>query len=270
MKRLAILMTLIALMLAGLFAASQAHSLAKSTSTTVADAMTTAQQFYDAGRFSQAAQSYQQLVDNGAADSALFYNLGNAYFKQGDPGRAILNYRRAQQLAPRDAEIAANLALARAQVAGPAVPESSADDGILNLGAIPQRWFTLNELAVVALALWVAFVALALTYTGLKPASRLRRGLRLALIVVSVGLVIGVVGLGARLYTEKLQPAGVVVAAETALRPAPGSPSATDITLTSGVEIDLLQTRGSWSRVALPDSGAQGWVPAEAVASISL
>src|SRR5262249_48343930 len=41
------------------------------------------------------------------------YNLGNALFKGGKIGLAILNYRRAEFLAPRDPDIAANLAFAR-------------------------------------------------------------------------------------------------------------------------------------------------------------
>ena len=121
MKRLFIV-ALIAVAMLGLFVANQALLLAKSPET-AGDAMSIANQLYEAGQYAQAAQAYQQLVNQGYGDGALFYNLGNAHFKQGDYGRAILNYRRAQQLAPRDPDIETNLALARAQVYRP--PSSS-------------------------------------------------------------------------------------------------------------------------------------------------
>ena len=114
MKRTIVIFTLMILTAISLFGANQALLFAK-PSVAATEAMVTANRLYEDGQFAQAAQAYQQLADQGFADSALFFNLGNAYFKQGDYGRAILNYRRAEQLAPRDEDIAANLALARAQ-----------------------------------------------------------------------------------------------------------------------------------------------------------
>ncbi len=51
----------------------------------------------------------------GQWNPALFYNLGNAYFRTGDLGRAILNYERALALDPSQPEARANLQLARDQ-----------------------------------------------------------------------------------------------------------------------------------------------------------
>ena len=61
------------------------------------EAMTATNALYEDGLYEQAARSYQQLADKGYDDPALYYNLGNAYFKQGDLGRAILNYLRAER-----------------------------------------------------------------------------------------------------------------------------------------------------------------------------
>jgi Flp pilus assembly protein TadD len=114
MKRTFIILSITSLLILGLLAVNQVSLLAKATTPTQ-EILTTASQLYQAGQFAQAALAYQQLVDQGYADSALDYNLGNAYYKQGDLGRAILNFRRAAELAPRDADIAANLELARLQ-----------------------------------------------------------------------------------------------------------------------------------------------------------
>jgi len=73
-------------------------------------------QLYESKLYLEASQTYQQLIDIGLKDHTLYYNLGNAYFKQNDLGQAILNYERAMQLAPRDTDIRANLDLARSQL----------------------------------------------------------------------------------------------------------------------------------------------------------
>lgn len=64
---------------------------------------------YQKGDFIKATGLYQQLCDEGYLSGNLFYNLGNAYFKLGAKGRAILNYERAKRWIPGDADLKANL-----------------------------------------------------------------------------------------------------------------------------------------------------------------
>src|SRR5438046_2652181 len=54
-----------------------------------------ANQEYAQGHFKEAIAGYETLVRSGPLSANLFYDLGNAYFRTGDFGRAILNYKRA-------------------------------------------------------------------------------------------------------------------------------------------------------------------------------
>ena len=66
--------------------------------------------------YERAILSYEKIINEGGIRNArLFYNLGNAYFLKNDLGRAILNYRRAEELAGADRDIAKNLAFARSR-----------------------------------------------------------------------------------------------------------------------------------------------------------
>src|SRR5437763_4063605 len=47
---------------------------------------------FAAGNFKAAIADYEAVVGSGAWSANLFYDLGNAYFRDGDFGRAILNY----------------------------------------------------------------------------------------------------------------------------------------------------------------------------------
>jgi len=68
---------------------------------------------YSENRFQDAADGYQSLLNSGHWNASLFYDLGNARFRLGDFGQAILNYERALALDPRHPEAEANLHLAR-------------------------------------------------------------------------------------------------------------------------------------------------------------
>ena len=267
MKRIAII-ALIALIMIGLFAANQTALFAETLSATEGEKMQIANDLYERGQVLQAAQAYQQLVDLGVVDSALFYNLGNAHFKQGDYGQAIVNYKRAQQLAPRDPDVEANLALARAQVldqfkeAGNAgFPEQ--------VGGTLRGWFTIDELALAALAAWILFVFVLLLFLSARAGTAWRAGLRSVLTVATVVLVAGVLSLGSALYVENGRSEGVIVASEVDVTSGPGVQYVTEFTLHSGAEVDLVEARGNWVRLALPGAGLEGWVPGSAIEPVS-
>jgi tetratricopeptide (TPR) repeat protein len=202
MKRI-IVLALILLAMIGLFAANQTRLLARSPATAT-DTMLTASQLYEAGQYAQAAQAYQQLVDQGFADGALYYNLANAHFKQGDYGRAVLNYLRAERLDPRDPDVQANLELARAQTVDQ-LQVVEQQDLFDVLSRASQSWLSLNGLAMVALAAWILVVFLMIVLTGIKSGGIWRKGVRNSLLLAAVVLAVGVLLLGTRLYTENHQ-----------------------------------------------------------------
>jgi tetratricopeptide (TPR) repeat protein len=269
MKRIG-LITLISLIMFAVLAVNGSLLMAEAATPateTALKAMHTANGLYESGEFGQAAQVYEQLVDQGYVDSVLFYNLGNAYYKQGDPGQAIVNYRRAQQLAPRDPEIRANLTLARTQTVDRV--EVADDGGLLSqLGEAMQSSFTLNELSMTAVGAWALFVFMLILTGTAEVGSRWRNGLRYSLVAVTVVLVASVLALGSFLYAGSGPSDGVIVAPVVDVTSGPGSQYATAFSLHSGAEVDLLETRGSWVRLALPGGELEGWVPDGAVEAV--
>ena len=58
---------------------------------------------------------FERIVrEGGISNGKLYYNIGNTYFRMKDIGRAILNYRRAEQFIPNDPNLRQNLNFARA------------------------------------------------------------------------------------------------------------------------------------------------------------
>jgi len=214
--------------------------------------------YYEAGQFAEAAAAYQVLVDAGAEDSMLYYNLGNAYYKMGDLGHAVLNYRRAQRLAPRDPDVAANLQLARAQTSDRLETEAG---GVL-VGLVRRLlvdWTTLEESALMALALWVLLCALVVAVI-LWP--RLR--LRYLVVAVSVLFALSLLSVGVRISDGQGRVPAVIIVQSVEVHSGPGTDYLTEFSLHAGAEVRVLERREDWLRIALP-GGLQGWVLGEAV-----
>src|SRR5882757_1625792 len=105
-----------------------------------ADDFDAANQLFDAGKFDEARQQYSALVERGEWSANLFYNLGNADFRAGSPGRAMLDYERAIVLDPAHSEARGNLKLLRDQ-ANAKVPERTWLD--MAFGSFPLDAWTL-------------------------------------------------------------------------------------------------------------------------------
>ena len=226
------------------------------------DAVAATNALYESGRYVEAALVYEQLIDRGYESGALYYNLGNAYFKQGDLGRAILNYRRAEKLYPRDADIRANLKIARDQRAD--VFEEAGGAFAIESTSNPTNRLTLDELALFTLAVWAVLALLVLVLLFAKRRS-VRKSAVYASVVVGLALLLSATVTGERWYSEGHDYEIVVVAEMVDVVSGPGTNYAQEFTLHGGSEARLLEQRGSWTRLSLPGGDLQGWVPSSAV-----
>lgn len=68
---------------------------------------------YAKGDYASAIELYESILANQGESAAIYYNLGNSYYKNKDIAHSILNYERAYLLSPGDSDIRFNLEMAR-------------------------------------------------------------------------------------------------------------------------------------------------------------
>ncbi|MGM0612355.1 MAG: SH3 domain-containing protein [Bacteroidota bacterium] len=78
-----------------------------------AELINEANKAYNEGNYDVAITKYDSILDSGKESAELYYNLGNAYFKDDQLAPAILNYERAKQLDPFNERINHNLEFAK-------------------------------------------------------------------------------------------------------------------------------------------------------------
>lgn len=212
-----------------------------------------ANKLYAEGKFSAAADSYDKVIQTGAASPALLFNYGNAEFKSGHLGRAIAAYRHAALLAPRDAEIRANLQFVGNQVQGVTLRESRW-----------QNWLgvmTLNEGAVLTAVLFWLTLALFIARQirpALIPKLKNATWIFIALTVFSGA----VLALQAANHFSKAS--AVVVADNVTARSGPFDEAQSAFTARDGAELSVLNRRDEWVQV-VDGMGKIGWLPVKQV-----
>ncbi len=98
------------------------------SATFVANAATTAEMAdsaYNSERYLEAITLYEKALSEDGTSAAVFYNLGNAYYRTDSPGRAILNYERSLRLDPTGTDARANLEFVRKGIEGLPEDDSS-------------------------------------------------------------------------------------------------------------------------------------------------
>lgn len=71
---------------------------------------------YNKEDYRQAISLYEQAIANDGVSSTVYYNLGNAYFRDNRLGKAIISYERALALDPSNADARTNLDFVRTKI----------------------------------------------------------------------------------------------------------------------------------------------------------
>ena len=208
-----------------------------------------ANRLYEQGKFTESAAAYDNLIQVGVVSPALYFNAGNAWFKAGQVGRAVVAYRKAEQLAPRDPDVRANLQFARNHVANyiPALP-----------GNRWTRWMnhiSVDEWTVAAsVSLGVFFIVMAAQQ--LWPATR--KVLKAP--TIALGLVTACLALCLYFdYTNTQSKSGVVTTSEAVVRRGPFDESQSAFTVRDGAELLVVDSKDNWLQVA-DAAHHTGWI----------
>jgi tetratricopeptide (TPR) repeat protein len=217
-----------------------------------------ANQEYADRNFKEAIDGYDQLVRSGQWNANLFYDLGNAYFRVGDFGHAILNYERALALDRHHPEADANLRIVRDEARALELTPTSVERYL--------KFANVNQFTIAAaIALWVAtFCIVVLIF------ARRRSGAVIALSIVSLSIfAVAVFAIYELDNGSNGRALAIVTGMNVQARVATADNANSVLTLPPGTEIRVLSNRGDWIYAALPNN-LRGWVPAKSAEAVRL
>ena len=214
---------------------------------------------YTQGDYASAVKDWEEIRSAGLMSRELYYNLGNAYFKIGEMGSAILWYERALKLDPSDKDVRYNLEFARSltQDRIEEVPEIFFEQwGHAMCYLLPS-----NTWAVLCLVFLAAALAMALLYLlGSTPGRR-----RVGFFVGIAFIILAFLGWDFAQWQRQealAQDRAVVMRPVSAVKSSPSAEGSVDLfILHEGTRVKILDNVGSYTNIELGD-GRQGWIPA--------
>ncbi len=211
---------------------------------------------YNDGEYEKAIENYLEIVGNGEHSSALYYNLGNCYYKLNQIAPSIYYYEKALLLNPGDKEVKNNLAYAQ-QMTIDAI-EPAPETGLSRIYNSIIGLLTFDQWAYMAVTLVVLFVLAYLAYYFLRYSSHKR----ISFIISIISLVAAIVSVSFAIiqynsYNSE-QPA-IVFAQECLVKSEPNNRSSEVFLLHEGTKVKVLDELEDFRKIELAD-GKIGWV----------
>lgn len=218
-------------------------------------------ELYQKGIYQEALVQYEEILNQQGSSPMIEYNLGNTRYKMGEKGKAILHWRRAWRMDPRDSDTRHNLTFASSECGEPFV----SDIPLLVWIQFLFHSLNLNEILLLwLLTLWVAGIFWSVIFV-----KRNKFFSRNNLILLATLSLLGVWG-AFRFENEALQKWGVVTSSKAEVRSGPGQQFGVGFTVPEGRNVLILERsdRSSWIEIGIPQEGLKGWVEDKDVTQI--
>lgn len=221
-----------------------------------------AQQAFQQSRYPEAVKAYEKLIQAGYHDAQLCFNLGNACFRAGQLGKAVLYYEKALNLCPNDEATLINLELVRSELTDQ-----------IDHSAAPEWWdWLLQPQWIMRPNAWaISFAVLLWLGLGLfwyllrrKPA---QAWWPWAAWTVSGLAVLALLGAVLSYWHDYQNPSGVILSKEITLRIGPEQASPAIRKLHEGTKVAYLDKIGDWDKVRLAN-GQEGWLEVKSTGRI--
>ena len=253
---------LLILILFGKFLTSQLSYAQEEAAITPERAFYRANLFYEAGDYAEAIKKDESILESGFRSGNLYYNLGNAYFKNGELGKAILNYERARRFMPRDSALLSNYRYAKSLMKRPDPPGKRflvfkwLDRGM--------DYLTLKQSIVLGFILYYCIIVYVIITKIFK-----RYVQYSTLITYVLCILLALVAIPTVRKIKDLERGAIITAKIIDARFEPLDDAAVHFPIYEGMKVYILRTKGAWCKIKRPD-GKIGWLPKSALEIIGV
>ena len=219
---------------------------------------------YNLGLYDSAVILYNEVIIANMESATLYYNLGNAYFKNNDLPNAILYYEKAKKLAPTDEEIIYNLNIANSMIVDKIerVPEM-----------FYKHWwnyfynmFNADTWTILSLSIWAIFIIL----LGFFILTKSRRSKKLSFFLGILFLFGSLVSFGLasqKYYYTKENKEAIIFTPTITIKSSPTTNSVDLFVIHEGTKVKVIDKVDNWVKIKILD-GSVGWLPVESLEAI--
>ena len=228
------------------------------------DLLQKAETAYDTKKYKDAIGDYEELVKEGYKSYQLYYNLGNAYYRNSELGKAIYNFELARKINPNDEDVRINLGIASSKTVDKIDAKENFFIGAVRANILSSfstniwAWLTIFSLLSSAI---LFFVFVSSSAVLVKRISFLLSCLLLVSFVLTYFL--GYSALKAKVENKF----AIITSREIKIMNEPTPSASSKFSLHEGTKIRVVENNGDWLLIKL-DNGNEGWVKAADVGII--
>lgn len=224
------------------------------------DTSETAAQAYRNQEYKESIALYEALIEqemtNDKVSAQLYYNLGNAYFRDNQLGKAILNYERALLLDPGDSDIRHNLRFAQ---------NHTVDRINIAADLFLANWFrgirnvcSSNQWAAAAIVLFILFLLCVGVYLFIRLLWARKTAFYAGIVLFVLMITANVFAFSQKNERSRNNSAIVMTGAAT-VNASPDTGSNQLFELHEGTKVKIRNRDGNWLEIRIPD-GSIGWI----------
>lgn len=220
------------------------------------DLQAKAEKLYSEKKYKEVIETYEAILKEGLVSYKLYYNLGNAYYKNNELGKAIYNYELANKLQPNNKDVKTNLRIANERTIDKIESRENFFIGVLKSGLVnslsTNDWAWLSVFSLLG-SLAFAFLFFVTNHLILK-----RVGFFLS--ALSFIVFIGSMLLGFTALKDKQEiNFGIITNRESKIHEEPAIDSNSKFNLHEGTKVNVLETNRDWTNIKL-ENGNEGWI----------
>ena len=216
---------------------------------------------YNKGNYEKAIAHYQGILEEGKHSSALYYNLGNCYYKLNQIAPSIYYYEKALLLSPHDAEIKNNLVYAQNMTLDAITPLPQTT--LSRLYKQLTGFLSFDGWAYLGVVFVVIFVLAYILFYYFQYSTYKRIAFISSLIAIALA-VISVLIAFVEFQDFKADDPAIIFAQEIAVTAEPNDRSEVAFVLHEGTKVNVLETFDDYKKIELSD-GQVGWLPDDAL-----
>jgi tetratricopeptide (TPR) repeat protein len=245
MKKYLLQIIFLAIYTSAVFANAEVNSLMKSGN-----------ELYKNNQYQAAIDEYNKLIKQDYEGASLYYNLGNAHYRLGKVGFAILYYEKALRLSPGDEDAKHNLAIAKLNI------KDKVDElppfFIFNIWEGLLASFSVSGWTIIIYTIFILLLLTVIAYFFSRSVTQQRISFFvgvgfLALLVFYISL------LAVKMNKEFNFKDGIIIENIIAVKSSPDNSSKDEFVVHEGLKVRLEDKVDDWYKIRLAD-GKIGWI----------
>ncbi len=213
-----------------------------------------ANKHYTEGQYELTIEVYDSLLNANIESANIYYNLGNAHFKNENIPHAILYFEKAKKLEPNNADIIYNLELANTRIADKieAVPEFFLKTAYVSL----RNTFNEKQWTIINVVFFLLFLVLIVVFFINNKNRKL--WFSFSIVFLTITFISGFIGFDSN-KELRTQNSAIIFTPTIDIKSAPDNKSNTIFILHQGTKVSLLERSYKWQKIRIAN-GSEGWL----------